>query len=48
MLLDRIWGADYFGSGRVVDNHIKKLRKKLGTAGSQIRTVISKGYRLTE
>ena len=48
MLLDRIWGADYFGSGRVVDNHIKKLRKKLGSAGSQIRTVITKGYRLTE
>lgn len=33
MLLDRIWGADYFGSDRVVDNHIKKLRKALGDAG---------------
>ena len=48
MLLDRIWGADYFGSDRVVDNHIKKLRKALGDAGEQIRTVITKGYRLTE
>ena len=48
MLLDRIWGSDYFGSGRVVDNHIKKLRKKLGDAGSQIRTVITQGYKLTE
>ena len=48
MLLDRIWGADYYGSDRVVDNHIKKLRRKLGNAGNQIRTVITKGYRLTE
>ena len=48
MLLDRIWGADYFGSDRVVDNHIKKLRKALGSAGRQIKTVISRGYQLTE
>lgn len=48
MLLDRIWGADYFGSDRVVDNHIKKLRRALGDAGRQIRTVIAKGYQLTE
>lgn len=46
-LLDRIWGSDYFGSDRVVDTHIKKLRKALGSAGKQIRTVISKGYQLT-
>lgn len=48
MLLDRIWGADYFGSSRVVDNHIKKLRRKLGRCGQQIQTVFTKGYRLTE
>lgn len=48
MLLDRIWGTDYFGSDRVVDNHIKKLRRALGSAGRQIRTVISQGYQLTE
>ena len=47
-LLDRIWGYDFFGSDRVVDNHIKKLRKALGEGGSQIKTVISKGYKLTE
>jgi len=47
-LLNHIWGYDYFGSDRVVDNHIKKLRKALGTAGSQIKTVITKGYKLTE
>ena len=47
-LLTSIWGADYFGSDRVVDNHIKKLRKALGSAGRQIRTVIARGYQLTE
>ena len=47
-LLDRVWGYDYFGADRVVDNHIKKLRKAMGPAGSQIKTVISKGYKLTD
>ena len=47
-LLDRIWGSDFFGSDRVVDTHIKKLRKALGSAGRQIRTVISKGYQMKD
>lgn len=47
VLLNRIWGSDYYGSDRVVDNHIKKLRKSLGKAGSQIKTIISKGYKIT-
>lgn len=47
-LLNRIWGYDFFGSDRVVDTHIKKLRKSLGEAGQQIKTVITKGYKLTE
>lgn len=47
-LLTRIWGYDYNGGERVVDNHIKKLRRELGAAGAQIKTVITKGYKLTE
>ena len=47
-LLDRVWGYDYFGSDRVVDTHIKKLRKALGDAGSQIHTLVGRGYKLTE
>ncbi|MDO4864222.1 MAG: response regulator transcription factor [Ruminococcus sp.] len=47
-LLDKIWGCDYFGSDRVVDNHIKKLRKALGSAGSQIKTLVGRGYKLTK
>lgn len=45
-LLDRIWGRDYYGGTRSVDNHVKKLRKALGSAGDQIKTVISKGYKI--
>lgn len=46
VLLTRIWGYDYEGNERVVDNHVKKLRKALGSAGGQIKTVITKGYKL--
>lgn len=47
-LLNRAWGYDYFGSDRVVDNHIKKLRKALGGAGVQIKTLVGRGYKLTK
>lgn len=47
-LLTRIWGYDFEGSDRVVDNHIKKLRKKLGAQGRMIKTIIRKGYQLKE
>ena len=47
-LLNTVWGYDYFGSDRVVDNHIKKLRKALGSAGSQIKTLVGRGYKLTK
>lgn len=47
-LLVRIWGYDYEGNERVLDNHIKKLRKALGSCGRQIQTVITKGYKITD
>jgi len=47
-LLNKVWGDDFFGIDRVVDNTIKRLRKKLGSAGSQIHTSIGRGYKLTE
>ena len=28
-LLDRVWGYDYFGDGRLVDVHIRRLRTKV-------------------
>lgn len=45
-LIIRIWGYDFDGNDRVVDNHVKKLRKALGSASAQIKTVFKKGYRL--
>ena len=47
-LLDRVWGSDYFGADRVVDNHIKRLRKALGSAGAQIHTAVGRGYKLID
>lgn len=43
-LLIRFWGYDFEGNERVVDNHIKKLRKSLGSCGYMIRTVHKAGY----
>lgn len=47
-LLIRVWGYDFEGNDRVVDNHIKKLRKSLGTASNQIKTIIKIGYKLED
>lgn len=46
-LLNNIWGYDYFGNDRVVDNHIRLLRKALGKSGKQIKTVVGRGYKIT-
>jgi len=45
-LLDLVWGLDFYGSDRVVDSHVKKVRQKLGPAGNQIKTVIGGGYKI--
>lgn len=44
-LLNAVWGYDYYGESRVVDNHIKNIRRKLGVYSTWIKTVISVGYR---
>lgn len=45
-LLIRFWGYDFDGNQRVVDNHIKKLRKAMGLCGCSIETVRKSGYRM--
>lgn len=47
-LLIGIWGYDYEGTDRCVDNHVRKLRKHLGNAGRCIKTVVGKGYKIEE
>lgn len=43
-LLTKCWGYDYEGDSRAVDTHIKRLREKLGNAGTLIKTVVKAGY----
>ena len=43
-LLDSIWGYDYYGDTRIVDAHIKNLRKKIKL--QYIKTVKGIGYTL--
>ena len=45
IILNAVWGYDYFGDLRTVDTHIKKLRAKLGEYGAKIETVRGYGYR---
>mgnify|MGYP001372980544 FL=1 len=44
-LLNCIWGYDFEGNTRTVDTHIKTLRKKLGSEGHHIVTLIRSGYK---
>jgi len=44
-LLEMAWNYDYMGETRTVDNHIQKLRSKLGWE-ERIKTVYKLGYRL--
>lgn len=48
ILLEKVWGYTYCGETRTVDNHIRRLRQKLGaneTTPWDIKTVWGVGYR---
>ena len=44
-ILTRVWGSDYFGSDRVVDDLVRRLRKKMPNLN--VNTIYGYGYRLT-
>jgi two-component system phosphate regulon response regulator PhoB len=44
-LLNDVWGLNLNVETRTIDTHIKRLREKLGKAGSLIETVRGVGYR---
>lgn len=47
-LLDQIWGYDNYAETRTIDEHIKRLRKKMTTAGLKdlpLQTVWGVGYK---
>jgi len=45
-ILDKIWGNNYYGSDRVVDDTIRRIRKKVPKL--RIETVYGYGYQLVE
>jgi DNA-binding response OmpR family regulator len=48
-LLERVWGYDYFGDGRLVDVHVRRLRTKVEPDAANPRyllTVRGAGYKL--
>lgn len=44
-ILSKVWGTDYFGNDRVVDDLVRRLRKKMPKL--KINTLYGFGYRLT-
>ena len=49
LLLEQVWGYEFFGGTRTVDVHVNQLRRKLGDdAGVAIETVRGVGYKLVE
>jgi DNA-binding response OmpR family regulator len=50
-LLERVWGYDYFGDSRLVDVHVRRLRKKIEADPGRptlVTTVRGMGYRIPE
>jgi DNA-binding response OmpR family regulator len=48
-LLERVWGYDYFGDSRLVDVHVRRLRKKVEHDPANptvVTTVRGMGYRI--
>jgi two-component system phosphate regulon response regulator PhoB len=48
VLLDQVWGYSFEGYARTVDTHVRRLRKKMGSAQERIETVRGVGYRFKE
>lgn len=48
VLLQQVWGDSYEGFDRTIDNHVTRLRKKLGVLGERIETVWGVGYRFKQ
>ena len=48
LLMNELWGDNYFAVDRTVDTHISRLRRKLGHLSDAIETVRGVGYRFKE
>ncbi len=47
-ILEHVWSDDLDVNDRVVDNTIRRLRNSLGDAASLVKTMIGRGYRISE
>jgi len=48
VLLNAVWGYDYYGTTRTVDVHIRRLKQKLPLLEEAIVSVKSLGYKLKD
>ena len=48
LLMNKLWGDNYFAVDRTVDTHISRLRRKLHQLSDAIETVRGVGYRFKE
>jgi two-component system response regulator MprA len=50
LLMDRVWGYDFYGGTNVLETYVKQLRQKLESEGDArlIHTVRGAGYILRE
>lgn len=46
-IYENVWGGEYSGTGRTVDLHVQRLKKKLGLE-EHITTIYKVGYRLVD
>lgn len=44
-ILNNVWGVDTYVTDRVVDSHIRSIRKKLGIYKDHIESIYGEGYR---
>lgn len=48
MLLNAVWGYDYYGTTRTVDVHVRRIKQKIPFLASAIISVRSLGYKLRD
>ena len=48
VLLNAVWGYDYYGTTRTVDVHVRRLKSKIPFLNDAIASVKSLGYKLKE
>ena len=48
MLLNQVWGYDYYGGSRTVDVHVRRIRAKIERRDRYIETVRNVGYRFVD